>query len=95
MKAVGIIRNIDNLGRVVIPMELRKALNISTGDPVEIFTDEGGRIVMRKYQLNGALAESLSDLQNVIDVYGGQLPGSVLIAMRQHVSEMQKLIDQE
>lgn len=95
MKAIGIIRNVDTLGRIVIPMELRKTLNISAGDPIEFFTDEEGRITLRKYQLNGPLAEAVSDLHNTLMVYGGQLQPEVASAMRQHVSEMKKLIDQE
>jgi len=49
MKSTGIVRRIDPLGRVVLPKELRKTLDISEGDPLEIFTDEG-MIILRKYQ---------------------------------------------
>lgn len=95
MKAIGIIRNLDPLGRVVVPSSLRKTLNISVGDPIEFFTDDQGRIVLRKYQIEGALSEAVSDLQNLLNVYGEQIPPKVAIAMHEHVSEMKKLIDQE
>jgi AbrB family looped-hinge helix DNA binding protein len=49
MKATGIVRHIDNLGRVVIPKELRNTRSIKNGDPVEIFVD-GDCIVLRKYE---------------------------------------------
>ncbi|MGE4274077.1 MAG: AbrB/MazE/SpoVT family DNA-binding domain-containing protein [Desulfitobacterium sp.] len=49
MKATGIVRRIDDLGRVVIPKEIRRTLQIAEGDPVEIFTEEEG-IILRKYQ---------------------------------------------
>lgn len=49
MKSIGIVRAIDQLGRVVIPMELRKTMNIKDGTPMEIFVDRGD-IVIRKYQ---------------------------------------------
>lgn len=49
MKATGIIRRIDDLGRVVIPRELRRALKIKEGDPLEIFTTREGCIVLQKY----------------------------------------------
>jgi AbrB family transcriptional regulator, transcriptional pleiotropic regulator of transition state genes len=48
MKATGMVRKIDDLGRVVIPMELRRTLGISDKDPIEIFV-EGDRIILRKY----------------------------------------------
>lgn len=48
MKATGIVRKLDNLGRIVVPKELRNVLGIEPGDPVEIFTD-GGDIILRKY----------------------------------------------
>ncbi|MEJ5186752.1 MAG: AbrB/MazE/SpoVT family DNA-binding domain-containing protein [Candidatus Geothermincolales bacterium] len=49
MKATGIVRRIDELGRIVIPMELRKTLNIKQKDQIEIFV-QGDNIVLRKYQ---------------------------------------------
>lgn len=49
MKATGIVRRIDDLGRVVIPKEIRKTLRIREGDPLEIFTDRQGQIILKKY----------------------------------------------
>lgn len=49
MKATGIVRKIDELGRIVIPMELRRTLDIKERDPIEIFVD-GEKIVLMKYQ---------------------------------------------
>ncbi len=50
MKSTGIVRRVDELGRVVIPIELRKTLDIADKDPVEIFTDNNGCIILRKYE---------------------------------------------
>lgn len=49
MKATGIVRRIDELGRVVIPMEIRRTMKIREGDPLEIFTDKEGELILRKY----------------------------------------------
>ncbi|MBP5427221.1 MAG: stage V sporulation protein T [Clostridiales bacterium] len=49
MRATGIVRRIDDLGRVVIPKEIRKTLRIREGDPLEIFTDKEGEIILKKY----------------------------------------------
>ncbi|MBO5946392.1 MAG: AbrB/MazE/SpoVT family DNA-binding domain-containing protein [Clostridia bacterium] len=48
MKATGIVRNVDELGRIVVPKEMRTKMDITSGDPVEIFV-EGDKIVLRKY----------------------------------------------
>ena len=49
MKATGIVRRIDDLGRIVVPKEIRKVLRIREGDPLEIFTGKEGEIVLKKY----------------------------------------------
>ena len=54
MKATGIIRRIDDLGRVVIPKEIRRTIRIREGDPLEIFV-EGGAVIFKKYQTMGNL----------------------------------------
>lgn len=49
MKATGIVRRIDNLGRIVVPKEMRRVLKIREGDPIEIFSGAGGEIILKKY----------------------------------------------
>jgi AbrB family transcriptional regulator (stage V sporulation protein T) len=49
MKATGIVRRIDDLGRVVIPKEIRRTMRIHEGDPLEIFTDRDGEVILKKY----------------------------------------------
>ena len=73
MKATGIVRRIDDLGRVVVPKEIRRTLHIREGDPLEIFTDHEGGIVLRKYSPIGELsgfakqyAEALSQTSGCI-----------------------------
>lgn len=56
MKATGIVRRIDELGRVVIPKEIRRTLRIREGDPLEIFTDRKGEIILKKYSPIGELS---------------------------------------
>jgi len=73
MKATGIVRRIDDLGRVVIPKEIRRTLRIREGDPLEIFTDREGEIILKKYSPIGELstfarqyAESLAQTLNCL-----------------------------
>ncbi|MGL5258614.1 MAG: stage V sporulation protein T [Lachnospiraceae bacterium] len=56
MKATGIVRRIDDLGRVVIPKEIRRTLRIRVGDPLEIYTDREGEIVLKKYSPIGEIS---------------------------------------
>ncbi len=55
MKATGIVRRIDDLGRVVIPKEIRRTMRIREGDPLEIFTNRDGEVIFKKYSLIGEL----------------------------------------
>ncbi|MBQ3379110.1 MAG: AbrB/MazE/SpoVT family DNA-binding domain-containing protein [Clostridia bacterium] len=56
MKATGIVRRIDDLGRIVIPKEIRRTLRIREGDPLEIFTEKDGEVIFKKYSPIGELA---------------------------------------
>ncbi len=75
MKATGVVRRIDDLGRIVIPKEIRKTLRIKEGTPLEIFTEKDGDIILRKYSPIGELAsfsteyvESLAKVTNFIAI---------------------------
>ncbi len=57
MKATGIVRRIDDLGRIVIPKEIRKTLKINEGNPLEIFTDAQGNVIFKKYSPVGEMTE--------------------------------------
>ncbi|SFJ35599.1 stage V sporulation protein T [Thermoflavimicrobium dichotomicum] len=57
MKATGIVRRIDDLGRVVIPKEIRRTLRIREGDPLEIFVDRDGEVILKKYSPIGELSD--------------------------------------
>lgn len=57
MKATGIVRRIDDLGRVVIPKEIRRTMRIREGDPLEIFTTKDGEVIFKKYSPIGELSD--------------------------------------
>ena len=61
MKATGIVRRIDDLGRVVIPKEIRRTLKIREGDPLEIFTASDGEVIFKKYSPMGELSSFSAD----------------------------------
>ncbi|MCI6184204.1 MAG: stage V sporulation protein T [Clostridiales bacterium] len=62
MKATGIVRRIDDLGRVVIPKEIRRTMRIREGDPLEIFTDRDGEVIFKKYSPIGELSDFASQI---------------------------------
>ena len=68
MKATGIVRRVDDLGRVVIPKEIRRTCNIREGDPLEIFIDEDGGVVFKKY-IPTYRDDLMATLQNAADYY--------------------------
>lgn len=82
MKATGIVRRIDDLGRVVIPKEIRRTMRIREGDPLEIFTDSDGEVVFKKYSPVGELSPFATQYADVMSRACG-LP--VLICDRDHV----------
>ena len=55
MKATGIVRRVDDLGRIVIPKEIRRTLRIREGEPLEIYTDRDGQIILKKYSPMGEM----------------------------------------
>ena len=71
MKATGIVRRMDDLGRVVVPKELRRTMKISEGTPLEIFIDKDGSIIFRKYSPVGELNESAKNMAECISAASG------------------------
>ena len=71
MKATGIVRRMDDLGRVVVPKELRRTMKISEGTPLEIFIDKDGSIIFRKYSPVGEMNESAKNMAECISAAGG------------------------
>lgn len=73
MKATGIVRRIDDLGRVVIPKEIRRTLRIREGDPLEIFTDKEGEVILKKYSPIGELSDFASQFAESIHKTSGHI----------------------
>lgn len=107
MKATGIVRRIDDLGRVVIPKEIRRTLRIREGDPLEIFTDRNGEVILKKYSPIGELykisceyAESLSSttgytvcVADTEQIVAVSGSGKKLLSEKRITSEMRKVMD--
>ncbi|MCI5801780.1 MAG: AbrB/MazE/SpoVT family DNA-binding domain-containing protein [Oscillospiraceae bacterium] len=66
MKATGIVRRIDDLGRIVIPKEIRRTMRIREGDPLEIYTDNDGEVIFKKYSPIGEMGNIASQYSEVL-----------------------------
>lgn len=73
MKATGIVRRIDDLGRVVIPKEIRRTMRIREGDPLEIYTDKDGEVIFKKYSLMGGLSDFASQMCETLNKTTGHV----------------------
>lgn len=82
MKATGIVRRIDDLGRVVIPKEIRRTLRIREGDPLEIYTDAQGGVIFRKYSPVGELSSMAGKCAEVLFQVAG---GPAIVCDSDHV----------
>ena len=73
MKATGIVRRVDNLGRIVIPKEIRRTLRIREGDPLEIYTEKDGGVIFRKYSPMGDLQDFAAQMCDAIGANTGRI----------------------
>ncbi len=73
MKATGIVRRVDDLGRIVIPKEIRRTLRIREGDPLEIYTEKDGGVIFRKYSPMGDLQDFAAQMCEAIGHSTGKI----------------------
>ena len=73
MKATGIVRRVDDLGRIVIPKEIRRTLRIREGDPLEIYTEKDGGVIFRKYSPMGDLQDFAAQICESIGANTGRI----------------------
>ena len=73
MKATGIVRRIDDLGRLVIPKEIRRTMRIREGEPLEIYTDKDGGVIFKKYSLMGGLGDFAGQMCETMNKTTGEM----------------------
>ncbi|GHU54056.1 stage V sporulation protein T [Clostridia bacterium] len=82
MKATGIVRRIDDLGRVVIPKEIRRTMRIREGDPLEIYTNNEGEVIFKKYSAISEMYENAAQVAEIMTKLAGC---AVIVFDRDHV----------
>lgn len=94
MRATGIVRRMDDLGRIVIPKEIRKNLGLREGTPMEVFTDHEGGVIFKRYSTEENVKEQLKTLdeffQDMKDY--GEYPENVVNDMQGHIQAIHKLM---
>ena len=73
MKATGVVRRIDDLGRIVIPIEIRRTMKIRDGDPLEIFVDKDGEVILKKYSAIADLEDFVRELAETLHEATGMI----------------------
>lgn len=90
MKATGIVRKVDDLGRIVVPKEMRRSLSIEVGDPVEFYVD-GDCIVVKKFDIAGDVEQVLDTLERSIQMKDSLLTPEQLSALNAKIEEMRAI----
>ena len=91
MKATGMVRKVDDLGRIVVPIELRRNLGISVGDPVEFYVD-GQTIIVKKYDATGSVAELVDKLESEIRMKEQLLTPKQMAALDEKLQELKEIV---
>ena len=93
MKATGIIRRVDDLGRVVIPKDIRRTIGIHEGEPLEIFIEGGDTVCFRKYKTN--LGDAVDHLKEQIETFCEDLTDDALMRIEVLLGEVLDLVNGE
>lgn len=94
MKATGVVRRLDDLGRLCLPKEIRRTLHISPGDPIEFFVDDNS-IILRRYDSYGDMQQLLDNMERNIRLSDTLIPGKQLSKLLDKLKEMRAILREE
>ena len=94
MKATGVVRRLDDLGRLCLPKEIRRTLHISPGDPIEFFVDDNS-IILRRYDSYGDMQQLLDNMERNIRLSDTLIPGEQLYKLLDKLKEMRAILREE
>ena len=94
MKATGMVRKVDHLGRLVLPMELRRNLGIGTGDPVEFYVD-GELLILKQYDAAGSVEELVAKLEHEIRMKEQLLTPKQRAALDEKLQELKAIVKEK
>jgi len=91
MKATGIIRRVDDLGRIVIPREIRRNLGAQEGTPMELFTD-GNKLVIQKYETYESISDIVKTLRDIVSDYPNEFSDDGLLNLLKQVDAFEETL---
>ena len=91
MRVTGIIRRIDDLGRIALPKEIRRLLKINENTALEIYTEDQDKIILKKYDYTGEIETGITSLKALI-IANGDLPGDLSTQLNAKVNEMSDIL---
>ena len=94
MKATGIVRRIDDLGRIVIPKEIRRTMRVNEGSPMEIYMTEEG-ILLKKYYPHAGLSDLISAAAEEVEELSADLGPEKTGNIRRHIRDIQKVLKED
>lgn len=94
MKATGVVRRVDNLGRLCLPKEIRRTLHIAPEDPIEFFVDENS-IVLRRYDSYGDMQQLLDNVERSIRMSDTLIPAKQMNKLLGKLKEMRAILREE
>lgn len=91
MKATGIVRRVDDLGRIVIPKEIRRNIGVQEGTPMELFTD-GNKLVIQKYETCDSISDIVKTLRDLITDYPDEFKDDGLSNLLEQVDAFEETL---
>ena len=91
MRVTGIIRRVDDLGRIALPKEIRRLMQIHENTALEIYTEDQDKIILKKYDYTGEIETGITSLKSLI-IANGDLPGDLSTQLNAKVNEMSDIL---
>lgn len=91
MKVTGIVRRVDELGRIALPKEIRRLLKINENTALEIYIEDQDKIILKKYDYTGEIETGITSLKSLI-IANGDLPGDLSTQLNAKVNEMSEIL---
>lgn len=91
MRVTGIIRRVDDLGRIVLPKEIRRLMHIHENTALEIYIEDRDKIILKKYDYTGEIETGVTSLKSLI-IANGDLPGDLSTQLTEKINEMSTIL---
>lgn len=91
MKVTGVVRRVDDLGRIALPKEIRRLMHIHENTALEIYIEDQDKIILKKYDYTGEIETGITSLKSLI-ISNGELPGDLSTQLNAKINEMSDIL---